>query len=314
MQYCIKFILYIGDIMIYNNVLEMIGNTPCIKLDSLSNNFKNEIYAKIEKQNPSGSIKDRVAYYIITKLLKEKVINRKTVIIEATSGNTGIGIAMVCAKLKMKSIIVMNENVTKERIKIIKSFGSNVILTKEEGIEGAINKAKELNQRIDNSYYINQFDNDNNLLCHYDTTAEEILKDFGNSLDYIFVGMGSSGTIMGIAKKMKEKSKTKIIGVEPQNCPYYMCKKTGSYIIPGIGTTFMPKITNLKFIDDISLVNDDDAFNQMKNIMISEGISAGVSSGAVASGMINYIKKFKIKNCKILLIFPDSIEKYLSII
>lgn len=303
---------------VYENVLEMIGNTPCIRLKKIENkyNLNNEIYAKIEKNNPGGSIKDRVAYLMIEDGIKKGLIDNNTTIIEATSGNTGIGLAMVCSYYKLKLIIVMSENVSSERIKLIKLYGARVILTdKKLGIEGAINKANLLKKEITNSYYINQFENTSNIETHYKYTANEILKEFGEKIDFVFVGMGSSGTIMGISKRLKLlNNKIKIIGIEPSGCPYYIKKEKGKYKIPGIGTTFMPKIANLDFVDDIELVEDDEAENKMLELLKEEGMGVGYSSGAVLSGMIKYIKSKKIKNKKIILIFPDSIERYLSML
>ncbi len=301
--------------MIYDNILELVGNTPVVKLNKLSKELNNEIYAKLEKQNPAGSSKDRISLYIIRKLFKEKKINDNTTIIEATSGNTGIGLAMVCAYYDLKLIITMSESVTFERIKLLESYGAQVILTKkEDGIEGAINKAKELHTNINNSYYIDQFNNVDNLICHYETTALEILNDFDNNLDAIVIGMGSSGTIMGISKKIKEMYNIKIVGVEPYGCPYYSKKEKGNYLIPGIGTTFMPKITDVSFIDEIITIKDQSAKYEMYNIMKKEGISAGLSSGAVLAGIKEYIELHNMSNRKLLVILPDSIEKYFSIL
>lgn len=303
--------------MIYKNILELIGNTPVIKLSKLENkyNIKNSLFAKLEKQNPAGSSKDRIAYNIIKGLLKNNTIYKDTVLIEATSGNTGIALAMVCAYLDLKLIIVMCESVSIERVKLLEAYGVKVILTnKEEGIMGAINKAKSLNKEIPNSFYINQFSNLLNVDAHYNTTAIEILKDFNYDIDYIFVGMGSGGTIMGIASKLKECINAKIIGIEPSGCPYYSKEEVGNYFIPGLGTTFMPDIVKLELIDDIETVDDKVVKAGIYELMKEEGISAGYSSGAVLMGALNYLKTNKIYNKKILLILPDSLDKYLSLL
>lgn len=298
------------------SICDLIGNTPLIKLNKIGKETSNNLYVKLESYNPGSSCKDRVAYQIITFLLKEKLIDEDTTLIEATSGNTGIGLAMICAYFNLKLIIIMSESVTKERIKLIKAYGAKVILTKkEEGIEGAIAKAYELANKIKNSYYINQFSNDLNPLVHYQTTAEEILKDLDNKVDIVVAGMGSTGTISGIAKKCKEINKEiLIIGVEPKYSPFFSQHIVGSYNIPGIGSTFMPKIARLDLIDEIIGVKDEDAEDMVYQVAQKEGILIGLSSGAVTKAILDYLDLHKIKNKNIVLIYHDSIEKYLSII
>ena len=304
--------------MIYDNICELIGNTPILRLKKIEKKYslENQIFAKIEKNNPGSSIKDRVAYQMIIDAFNKGIINEKTTIIEATSGNTGIGLAIVCAYFNLKLVIIMSEEVTKERIKMIETFGGKVILTKKElGIEGAIKKAKKIKEEIDNSYYINQFDNYSNVLAHLKTTGNEIVEQFDKGLDYAFVGMGSGGTIMGISIKMKETNpNVKIIGIEPLGCPYYTRKEIGKYKIPGIGSTFVPNIFDLQCVDDIILVSDNEAKETMLDIARIEGLGVGFSSGAVLAGAKKYIKEHNIINKKILVIFPDTIERYLSML
>lgn len=303
---------------IYDNVCELIGHTPIVRLKKMEKEciMKNEVYAKLEKFNPGGSSKDRVAYQIIQNGIETGLINDSTTIIEATSGNTGIGLAMVCAYYDLPLIIVMSESATIERVKLLEAYGAKIVLTpKEEGIEGAIAEAKRLNAIIENSYYVNQFQNENNPLSHYLHTGEEIFESFGNELDYVFVGMGSSGTISGIARRLKEKNKkVKIIGIEPADCPYYSKREKGNCRIPGIGTTFMPKIAQLDLIDDYVTVDDKESVDMMRLIAKTEGILVGISSGAVMVGAREYIKQKQINDKKVLLIFPDTGERYLSII
>lgn len=303
---------------IYDNVCELIGHTPIVRLKKMEKEciMKNEVYAKLEKFNPGGSSKDRVAYQIIQNGIETGLINDSTTIIEATSGNTGIGLAMVCAYYDLSLIVVMSESVTIERVKLLEAYGAKIVLTpKEEGIEGAIAEAKRLNAIIENSYYVNQFQNENNPLSHYLHTGEEIFESFGNELDYVFVGMGSSGTISGIARRLKEKNKkVKIIGIEPADCPYYSKREKGNCRIPGIGTTFMPKIAQLDLIDDYVTVDDKESVDMMRLIAKTEGILVGISSGAVMVGAREYIKQKQINDKKVLLIFPDTGERYLSII
>lgn len=303
---------------IFDNVCELIGDTPIVHLHKIEKELsnKNKVYAKLEKFNPGGSSKDRVAFQIIKDGLENKIIGENTTIIEATSGNTGIGLALVCAYYHLPLIVVMSEAVTEERVKLLKAYGASVVLTnKEEGIEGAIKIAKKINSEIADSYYVNQFQNENNLLAHYLYTGQEIIDAFGDELDYIFIGMGSSGTISGIAKKVKEKNKKiKIVGIEPAECPYYSKREKGECHIPGIGTTFIPQIAKLELIDDYVTVEEDDAFDAMDCLAKKEGLLVGVSSGAVLTGAKMYIESKKIVDKKILLILPDTGERYLSLI
>lgn len=303
---------------VYDNICELIGNTPILRLNKIEKklDMANKIYAKLEKFNPGGSSKDRVAYQMIKRGIEEKKINNKTTIIEATSGNTGIGLAMVCAVYDLRLIIVMSDTATIERQKLLKLYGANVVLTNgKDGIEGAMKEAKRLSEVIENTYYVNQFNNVDNPNSHYLTTASEILLDLGADIDYIFVGMGSSGTITGIAKKIKEVNKnTKIIGIEPKNCAYYSKKEKGICKIPGIGTTFLPDIVDLKIIDDFEEVDEGDAISKMSKLAKEEGILVGISSGAVLEGAISYLKRKRIMDKKVLLLFPDTGERYLSIV
>ena len=303
---------------IYNNICELIGNTPLVRLEKLEKKYKipNILIAKLEKFNPGGSSKDRIAYEIILDGLKKGKINSKTTLIEATSGNTGIGLAMVCAYFNLKLIIIMSESVTIERIKLLQLYGATVILTKkEDGIEGAINKAHELVKTIPNNYFINQFHNNMNPLAHYQTTSKELIQDLEGKIDILVAGMGSGGTITGIAKGLKEfDDNIKIIGVEPSGCPYYSKQWIGKYNIPGIGTTFMPSIVDMSLIDDMMEKTDEDAKKYMEILAKEEGILAGYSSGAVLAGTIKYLKTNKISNKIIVMIFHDTGERYLSML
>lgn len=303
---------------IYNNICELIGNTPLVRLEKLEKKYKipNILIAKLEKFNPGGSSKDRIAYEIILDGLKKGKINSKTTLIEATSGNTGIGLAMVCAYFNLKLIIIMSESVTIERIKLLQLYGATVILTKkEDGIEGAINKAHELVKTIPNNYFINQFNNNMNPLAHYQTTSKELIQDLEGKIDILVAGMGSGGTITGIAKGLKEfDDNIKIIGVEPSSCPYYSKQLIGKYNIPGIGTTFMPSIVDMSLIDDMMEITDEDAKKYMEILAKEEGILAGYSSGAVLAGTIKYLKTNKISNKIIVIIFHDTGERYLSML
>ena len=223
---------------------------------------------------------------------------------------------MVCAYFNLKLIIIMSESVTIERIKLLQLYGATVILTKkEDGIEGAINKAHELVKTIPNNYFINQFHNNMNPLAHYQTTSKELIQDLEGKIDILVAGMGSGGTITGIAKGLKEfDDNIKIIGVEPSGCPYYSKQLIGKYNIPGIGTTFMPSIVDMSLIDDMMEITDEDAKKYMEILAKEEGILAGYSSGAVLAGTIKYLKTNKISNKIIVMIFHDTGERYLSLL
>ena len=304
---------------VYDNVCDLIGNTPLVRLNNIEEylQINNRIYAKIEKFNPGGSSKDRPAYQIIKEAIEKEKIDKNTTVIEATSGNMGIGLAMVCASYGIKLIIVMSESVTIERIKILKMYGAEVVLTpKEEGIIGAIEKAKELNSEIPNSYYINQFYNFENPYSHFLTTGQEILDCLDNDVDAVVVGMGSGGTITGIGKKVKNVcNKVQIIGIEPNSAKFYSKRKIANGDIPGIGSTFMPGVIDLNVVDEIIAIKNSEALEMQKLLARKEGLLVGISSGAVLAGAIKYLKEnSKMKNKRIVLLLPDSGERYLSIL
>jgi cysteine synthase A len=289
--------------IIYNNILEIIGNTPIIKLNKIQQyyNLNFNLYAKIEYINPFGSIKDRIALNMIEELIKNKNIKENDIIIEATSGNTGIGLAHVCKYYNLKLVIIISKKVSIERIKLLKLLGCKLILV--NNIDEAVQLAKLLEKRLDNSFYISQFTNKKNYQAHY-KTAKEIIKNIPN-IDYIISGIGSGGTITGISKYIKHINKNiKIIGIEP-------IKKSNT-LIQGIGTSFIPEILDKKNIYKTILVDDFDSINQCKILMEKEGLFVGFSSGAVLSGIIKNKELFK-ESSNVLLIFPDNGMKYLSL-
>lgn len=304
--------------MIYESIINTVGKTPIIKISKFMKKYdlKNDLYVKLESKNPSGSSKDRIAVKMIETLYKNNEIKNDSIILEVSSGNTAIGLAMVCAYYDIKLIIIINEGVTVERIKLLEKYGAKVIkIKKDKNMEYSKKVATELSKRLKNIIYIDQFSNPDNYLAHFESTANEIIDDFKNDIDYIFVGMGSTGTIMGISKKIKKiNDKIKIIGIEPEDCSYYKNNNIGVSDIPGIGTTFIPYIYNKKYIDDIVLVKKEDSLKTMNDLMRLEGINVGISSGAALCGALQYIVNNNIKTKKILVICPDSIDKYLSIV
>ncbi|SHE35031.1 cysteine synthase A [Clostridium fallax] len=297
--------------MLVNNVLDLVGNTPIVKVNNLVGNNDSEVYLKLEKFNPGGSIKDRAALGMIEKAEKMGIIKKGDIIVEPTSGNTGIGIAMIGRLKGYKVIITMPETMSKERRDIIKAYGAELILTDgSKGMQGAIEKAKEL---VKNRGYFmpQQFNNLANAEKHYETTAEEILKDIPD-LDVFIAGVGTGGTISGIGKKLKEKKKDiLIIAVEPFNSPVLSGGEAGPHKIQGIGAGFIPDIYNESVVDRIIKVRDEDAFKISKSYSEKEGILIGISSGASLFGALTVAKELG-PNKKILAISPDGGEKYLS--
>ncbi|MEA2065397.1 MAG: cysteine synthase family protein [Patescibacteria group bacterium] len=292
--------------MIYKNILQTIGNTPMVKIDQLNPNKKTSIYAKIEGFNPGGSIKDRVALKMIEQAEKEKTLNKNKTIIEATSGNTGISLAMIGAVKKYKVLIVMSKSVSIERIKTIQAFGAKVILTNAKmGTDGAIIKVKKIIKQNPNKYFTpDQFSNKYNRIAHYQTTAKEILRQTKGKIDYFVSAIGTSGTIMGVSAYLKKYNpKIKIICAEPIKKHYIQGLKNMEEAI-------VPAIYDKKKIDEFIPVESEDAFEIARRIIKQEGIFVGMSSGAAMLAAIKIAKKINKGN--IVTIFPDRGEKYLS--
>ena len=300
--------------MIYNSVIELIGNTPIVRLKNIEKmlNLKCELYGKCELFNPGGSIKDRCAYYLITDALEKGTLTKDSVIIEPTSGNTGIGLAMIGAYLGIKVIIVMPDSMSKERISTMEKYGATVVLTEgKKGMTGSIEKANELSKSYKNSFIPSQFENPSNPKSHYETTGREIFSDFGNTLDFFVATIGTGGTVSGSAKYLKENSpNTKIIGVEPKSSPLITEGKASSHKIQGIGANFIPENLDLEVIDKVLTVSDEDAFYYKDLLSKAEGLLCGISSGCALSAMVEIAKENEGK--KILAIFPDTGLRYLQ--
>lgn len=298
--------------MVYNNLLDLVGNTPLVYLEKFSKKYNNNIYAKLESFNLTGSIKDRVAKHIILDEIKKGNLNKNGYIIVPTSGNFGISIAYISRLLGYKSIIVMPDNMSEERKEILKAYGAKIVLTnKELGIVGAIDEAKRIYKENKGSIIIDQFNNLKNLEIHYKTTAQEIWDDLNFNIDIIIMGIGSGGTISGIGRFFKEKNKNiKIIGIEPSSSPLISKGIKGEHIIQGIGANFIPNILDLEVIDEIITVSDEEIFLSKKEIESSEGLFLGISSLAVVSTFLKIYNNYQNKN--IVFIFPDDGSKYLS--
>lgn len=296
--------------MIYESVLELIGNTPMLKLKKEDENSA-DIYVKLEKFNATGSVKDRAALGMIEKAEKDNLIKPGDTIVEPTSGNTGIALAMI-GKLKgYKVIIVMPGTMSEERRALIKAYGAELILTDgKKGMKGAIAKAEELSQKP--GYFIpSQFDNEANKEKHYETTAEEILKDLPD-VDVFIAGVGTGGTVTGVSKKLKERLKNvRTIAAEPEKSKVLSGGKPGPHSIQGIGAGFIPSIYESEVIDEVFAVTDEDAFKEAKEFAAKEGLLVGISTGCALSVAKNIAKEIG-KDKKIVLIAPDGGEKYIS--
>ena len=297
--------------MVYNNILELVGKTPIVRLDKFkeSNKLNFNVFGKLESFNPAGSAKDRVAQKIIEDAEKSGRIKKGSVIIEPTSGNTGIGLAMVGKVKGYKVILTMPDNMSKERISLLKAYGVEVVLTEASlGMKGAIEKAEEIALLYTNSFIPGQFTNYSNVLAHYETTGPEIWDAMDGKIDYLVASIGTGGTITGTAKFLKEKNKDiKVIGIEPKESPLITTGRSGTHGIQGIGANFIPNILDLSLIDKVETVSTDEAYETVREIAELEGILVGISSGSVLASL----KKLKLKG-NVVLIFPDSGERYLS--
>ena len=295
------------------NVLELIGNTPIVKLNKLAGKDYADIYVKLEYFNPGGSVKDRPALYMIEKAEEDGKLKKGYVIVEPTSGNTGVGLAMVGAAKGYKVILVMPETMSIERRNLFKAFGAEVVLTPgSNGMKGAVDKAEELAKQNSNYYIPYQFGNENNTLSHIETTAQEILKDLGSNIDVFIAGIGTGGTVTGVGKVLKEKnSNVKIVGVEPKSSPLLSEGKAGPHKIQGIGANFVPSILDLDLLDDINTVSNEDAIETTRQLAREEGILVGISSGAAVYAALQWAKKLG-KGKTVLAIAPDNGERYLS--
>ena len=300
----------------YNGITELIGKTPLLKLNNLEKelSLSANLYAKLEYFNPAGSVKDRVALYMIEDAEKSGKITKGTTIIEPTSGNTGIGIAMVSASKGYKAVIVMPDSMSVERIKIIRGYGAEVVLTKGAlGMKGAIEKANEIQKNTPNSIILGQFSNPVNPLAHYYTTGKEIYSDMNGKIDIFVAGIGTGGTISGIGRYLKEQNKNvKVIGVEPESSPLITKGVSGTHKIQGIGANFIPCILNPSVIDSLMVVSDEGAINASRLIAKKEGVLVGISSGASLSVAMKLAKLKENDGKNIVCLLPDTGERYLS--
>ncbi len=299
---------------IANSVLELIGKTPIVKLNKFSDGCFGSLYGKLEFFNPASSVKDRIALAMIEDAEKKGLIGKNTVIIEPTSGNTGIGLAMVCAVKGYRLILTMPESMSMERRNILKGFGAQLELTPApQAMMGAIAKAEELRKTIKDSFMPQQFDNPANPGIHRKTTAEEIWNDTDGKIDFFVSGVGTGGTITGVGEILKSrKPALKTIAVEPANAPVLSGGTFSSHKIQGIGAGFIPQILNRDVIDEVITVTNEDAFDSAKRLIRDEGILCGISSGAIAWAAKQVALRPKNKGKMIVFMVCDTAERYLS--
>lgn len=301
---------------IYSSVEQLVGRTPLLELKNIEKklNLNSYVIAKLEYFNPAGSAKDRVAKYMIEDAEKKGLINKSSVIIEPTSGNTGIGLASIAVSKGYRVIIVMPENMSVERQKIMKAYGAEIVLTEaSKGLKGSIEKAEELKKEIPNSFIPGQFENPANPKAHYETTGPEIFEDMDGDVDIFVAGIGTGGTLTGCGEYLKSKKPDiKVVGVEPFDSPFISEGRAGSHKLQGIGAGFIPKTLNTKIYDEIITVKTEEAYEIARMIGCYEGVLVGISSGAAAFAAIQLAKRPENKGKKIVVLLPDTGDRYLS--
>ena len=302
--------------MLVKHAYELVGNTPLLELSKIEEKLQllGKIYAKVEYFNPAGSVKDRIALAMIEDAEKQGLLKKGSVIIEPTSGNTGIGLASIGVMKGYNVVLTMPESMSIERRKLLKAYGAKIELTPaSEGMKGAIAKAKELSEQIPNAIILGQFVNPNNPKMHYETTGPEIYKDLNGKVDVFVAGVGTGGTITGAGKYLKEQNpNVEVIAVEPETSPVLSEGHAGPHKIQGIGAGFVPDTLDTSVYDRVITVSNDDAFEYGRLIAKTEGILVGISSGAALKAAVELAKQEQYKDKNIVVILPDSGDRYLS--
>lgn len=298
----------------YASILECVGDTPLVKLNRVPDPKGAAVFAKLEVFNPGGSVKDRIALNMIEQAEKKGLLKSGSTIVEATSGNTGIGLAMIGAAKGYKVTLVMPDAMSFERLQILKSYGAEVVLTPaDQGMSGAVDKAREIVSNTTGSFMPNQFSNPDNPAMHRKTTAKEILRDTDGRIDAFVAGVGTGGTITGTGEVLKKQVPgVKIYGVEPKSSAVLSGGKPGAHMIQGIGAGFVPDVLNSAVIDEVIKVSDEEAFSTAQRLSREEGIFAGMSSGAACFAALSVARGLK-PSQTVVVVFPDSGERYLSV-
>lgn len=301
---------------IFNSIDELIGNTPLLRLNNIEKEMQlsGKLFAKLEMFNPAGSAKDRVGLNMINDAQNKGLINKDTVIIEPTSGNTGIGLCAVCAARGLKVIIVMPDTMSLERRLLMKAYGAELVLTDGKlGMSGAVSKAEDLHKEIKNSIIAGQFTNNANPKAHFNTTGPEIYNALDGKVDVFVAGVGTGGTITGVGEYLKSKNKDlKVVAIEPKGSALLSGEQAGPHGLQGLGANFIPQILNTGIYDEIIKVSDEDAYKFGKLMAQKEGILVGVSSGAALYGAVLLAEKKEYKDKNIVVLLPDTGERYLS--
>lgn len=301
---------------IYKNIDELVGKTPLLEISNIikEENLQANIFAKLECFNPTGSAKDRPALQMILKAEEDGILKENSVIIEPTSGNTGIGLAAIGASKGYKVIIVMPDTMSEERIMLMRAYGAEVVLTDgKKGMQGSIDEAQRLSREYENSFIPSQFDNPQNPQAHYKTTGPEIWNDTDGEVHILVAGIGTGGTLSGTGKYLKEQNPNiKVIGVEPLNSPLLTKGVAGSHAIQGIGANFVPENLDREILDEIIDVSNEDAFAFARKMARKEGVAVGISSGAALCGAVEIAKRPENKGKNIVVVLTDTGERYLS--
>lgn len=299
------------------SILECVGKTPLLRAKKYSGNRDLEavaLYVKLEGANPGGSTKDRAALWMVQDAEERGILKPGTAIIEPTSGNTGIGLALVAAVRGYSVILTMPENMSVERRNLLSAYGAKVVLTRGNlGMQGAIQMAEELHEKMKDSVILGQFDNPANARAHFETTGPEIWEETGGTVDIFVAGVGTGGTITGVGEYLKQKNpKVKIVAVEPKGSPVLSSGKSGTHGIQGIGAGFVPKILNREILDEVITVEDEDAFAEARRFAKTEGILVGISSGAALKASEVLARRIENRGKNLVVLLPDMGERYLS--